>query len=67
MIIGKCNSRVFIGLAIMGYEPLYHALQIMVNIRVIFWGILIFCLVCHILWAFLVKQQWSNYYSTLAC
>ena len=26
-IIGWCNSRVFIGLAIMGYEPLYHALQ----------------------------------------
>ena len=26
-IIGKCNSRVFIGLAIMVYEPLYHDLQ----------------------------------------
>ena len=24
-IIGQCNSRVFIGLAIMVYEPLYHA------------------------------------------
>ena len=23
-IIGYCNSRVFIGLAIMGYDPLYH-------------------------------------------
>ena len=27
-VIKKCNSRVFIGLAIMGYEPLQHALQI---------------------------------------
>ena len=26
-IIGYCNSRVFIGLAIMVYEPLYHDLQ----------------------------------------
>ena len=31
------NSRVFIGLAIMGYEPLYHALRTnMVSVRVIF-------------------------------
>ena len=28
-IIGYCNSRVFISLAVMGYEPLYHALQIL--------------------------------------
>ena len=27
-IIGKCNLRVFIGLAIRVYEPLCHALQI---------------------------------------
>ena len=27
-ITGKCNSRVFIGLALMGDEPLYHTLQI---------------------------------------
>ena len=27
-IIGSCNSRVLMGLAIMVYEPLYHALQI---------------------------------------
>jgi len=27
-IIGLCNSSVFIGLAIMVYEQLYHALQI---------------------------------------
>ena len=26
-IIGKCNSRVLIDQAIMGYEPLYHDLQ----------------------------------------
>ena len=28
MLIGYCNARVFIGLAIMVYEPLHHALQI---------------------------------------
>ena len=27
-IVGQGNSRVIIGLAIMVYEPLYHALQI---------------------------------------
>ena len=27
-LIGQCNSRLFFGLAIMGYEPLYPALQI---------------------------------------
>ena len=27
-VIGYCNARVFIGLAIMVYEPLHHALQI---------------------------------------
>ena len=27
-IIGKCNSRLFIGSAIMVYEPIYHYLQI---------------------------------------
>ena len=46
-IIGWCNSRAFIGLAIMGYEPLYHALQIWCAILTktiwedlsIFWGV----------------------------
>ena len=27
-ITGYCNSRILIGLAIMGYDPLYHALQV---------------------------------------
>ena len=28
LIIGQCNTRVFIGLTIMTYEPLHHAVQI---------------------------------------
>ena len=27
-ITGECNSRPFIGLAIMVYEPIYHNLQL---------------------------------------
>ena len=47
-IIGYCISRVFIGLAIMGYEPLYHALQIWYANA--FWGIFIFSLVYNCLY-----------------
>ena len=39
------QSRVITGLAIMGYEPLYHALQKMVSVRVMFWWVVIFIFV----------------------
>ena len=63
-IIGQCNSRVFIGLAIMGYEPLYHALQIiMVSKHVTFGAFCIFSLVYffYILGAFLIRQLFHSH------
>ena len=41
-IIGDCNSRVFIGLAIMVYELLCRTLRNMVSVRVMFVALFIF-------------------------
>jgi len=56
-LLDKCNSRVFIGLAIMGYEPLNHALQ---KWQVHMWFsahfYFYFSIVLYILGTFLVKH-----------
>ena len=44
-IIGLCNSRDFIDLAIMVYEPLYHALKKMASVCEIFFGLFTFIVV----------------------
>jgi len=62
-VIGLCNSRVFIGLAIMGYKPLIPCSTNVVSMSVIFGSIFIFILVYivfYILEAFLKKQLFHS-------